>query len=150
MDPMNRASRDTGFGPEPDSSAPRRRGGIRKAPLIFFALMVVLGFAGILWTEKGAPGHKVLSSVAFTCRNMFACLLVRFGVHSSAKRYHSRQPQQAHAGGRRTIGGRAQGPRRRVVPVATSCCGSRIAREDWSCDLGSSFRPWSVLGMATR
>jgi hypothetical protein len=55
---MNHASRDTGCGSEPDSSAPRRRGRIRKAFLIFFALMVILGFAGILWTEKGASGHR--------------------------------------------------------------------------------------------
>jgi hypothetical protein len=55
---MNHASRDTGCGPEPDTSAPRWRRRIRKAFLIFFTLMVVLGFAGILWTEKGAPGHR--------------------------------------------------------------------------------------------
>jgi len=55
---MNRASSHTGYGPEPESFVPRRRGRIRKAFLIFFALMVVLGFAGILWTEKGAPGHR--------------------------------------------------------------------------------------------
>src|SRR6476659_6036374 len=58
MDSMNHASHTTGSGPEPDTSAPRRHGQIRGAFLILFALMVVLGFAGILWTEKGAPGNR--------------------------------------------------------------------------------------------
>lgn len=63
MDPMNTGKRGTGRSPGPNSSAPRRRGRIRKALLIFFAVMVLLGFAGILWTEKGAPGHRYYSAL---------------------------------------------------------------------------------------
>lgn len=60
---MNHASHDAGCGLEAASPTPRRRGRIRKAFLIFFALMVILGFAGILWTEEGAPGHRYYSAL---------------------------------------------------------------------------------------